>query len=351
MEKQSKGLIHIIWTLSQGGAEKFCLELARCSVHDRIIVVKRGENSLLPLSTVIYLNGNIYGKIRFLLEMTRGKTVFIWMYKSYLLFAPLSLIRNVVFCIHHDLKFWHEEKISTKISILLSAVFQRFFFRNPCIFVSEASRVSHSKVGYNIKSSEIIYNGVKDLPKLNKKKSTRKMIYVGRKDPIKNIDLAFKICCEMVDLGKMDMATFVGAGLDSWYGEELSERYDVDTDVLKKIRFLGFQTNLDSLYGESDLLILTSHSESCPMSVIEAVRSGLVIATTDVGDVRKMISNENIFFETEEEAVKKISNLFENPIKVQELQATNRKTYESKFDLKSVRKKYEASAQSFFSSK
>ena len=351
MEEQSKGLVHIIWTLSQGGAEKFCLELARCSVHDKIIVVKRGENSLLPLPSVIYLNGSIYGKIRFLLEMTRGKIVFIWMYKSYLLFAPLSLIRNVVFCIHHDLKFWQEEKTSTKISILLSALLQRFFYRNPCIFVSEASRLSHLKIGYTVKRSQIIYNGVKDLPELKRKKSSRNMIYVGRKDPIKNIDLAFKISCEMVHLGVMDKVTFVGTGLDRSYGGELSERYNVGTDVLNKMSFIGFQTNLDSLYGESDLLILTSHSESCPMSVIEALRSGLVVATTDVGDVRKMISNENIFFETEKEAVEKISNLFENPIKVQEIQAANRKMYESKFDLKSVRKKYEASARGIFSSK
>ena len=103
MEEQSKGLVHIIWTLSQGGAEKFCLELASYSVHDRIIVVKRGENSLVQLASVIYLDGNIYSKMHLLLELTRGKTVFIWMYKSYVLFAPLSIIRKVVFCIHHEI--------------------------------------------------------------------------------------------------------------------------------------------------------------------------------------------------------------------------------------------------------
>ena len=351
MEEQSKGLVHIIWTLSQGGAEKFCLELASCSPHDKIIVVKRGSNSLSPLSSVHFLDGNIYRKSRLLLKITRGKPVFIWMYKSYLLFAPLSLIRRCILCIHHDLKYWRQEKKSTKISVVMSAIFQRYLFRTPCIFVSEASRTSHLKFGFNIRKSEIIHNGVKDLPIPIKTKSTRKMIYVGRKDPIKNIDLAFKISCSLVQLGKIDKVTFIGSGLDKEYGDELSERYDVDTIVRNRISFLGFRNNLDNLYGESDLLILTSHSESCPMSVIEATRSGLVVASTDVGDVRKMVSKENIFFKTEEEAVNKISNLFENPRKVQKLMTLNRKTYESEFDLKSVRKKYEASAQSILSSK
>jgi len=101
MEERSKGLVHIIWTLSQGGAEKFCLELASCSVHDRIIVVKRGENSLVHPASVIYLDGNIYSKMSLLLQLTRGRTVFIWMYKSYLLFSPLSIVRKVVFCIQN----------------------------------------------------------------------------------------------------------------------------------------------------------------------------------------------------------------------------------------------------------
>lgn len=350
MEKESNGLVHIIWSLNQGGAERFCIELANCSTDDSIIVAKHCDNALDYKSNVVYLEGSPLKKLSSVFRITKGKVVFIWMYKSYLFFALLQIFRPLVLCIHHDLRYWQNERITTRFSIIISLILQRLL-KTPCIFVSEASLKSHERIGFDGRVSKVIYNGVKDNNSLIDTSLKRTMIYVGRKDPIKNVDLAFNISVELLTIGIVETVTFVGTGLDIDYRNELVEKYNVSKSVSNKLDFLGFQKNLDDLYEMSDLLLLSSHSESCPMSVIEAARSGLAIASTDVGDVRIMIHKDNVFYDSKENAVEGISTLFSNPNLMFELKKKNRRIFEDRFDLERVRRDYEESAKSLFSSK
>jgi glycosyltransferase involved in cell wall biosynthesis len=51
------------------------------------------------------------------------------------------------------------------------------------------------------------------------------------------------------------------------------------------------QAELASFYRLADLLLLTSNSEGMPRCVVEALRCGLPVVTTDVGEVRRMVKN------------------------------------------------------------
>jgi glycosyltransferase involved in cell wall biosynthesis len=52
------------------------------------------------------------------------------------------------------------------------------------------------------------------------------------------------------------------------------------------------------LYAGFDLFALSSDTEQMPLSVIEAMASGLPVVSTDVGDVRGMVAEENTRFVT-----------------------------------------------------
>lgn len=63
-----------------------------------------------------------------------------------------------------------------------------------------------------------------------------------------------------------------------------------------RVEFLGQVRDLRDFYHSLDLFALTSSTEQMPISVLEAMASGLSVISTDVGDVKQMVSAENAPF-------------------------------------------------------
>ena len=63
--------------------------------------------------------------------------------------------------------------------------------------------------------------------------------------------------------------------------------------VAEYVTFTGHRNDTPALYADFDIFALSSDTEQMPLSVIEAMASGLPVVSTDVGDVRAMLATEN----------------------------------------------------------
>jgi glycosyltransferase involved in cell wall biosynthesis len=71
------------------------------------------------------------------------------------------------------------------------------------------------------------------------------------------------------------------------------ERLAAALGVSQRVRFAGYHPDPATFYAEFDVFALSSDTEQMPLSVLEAMASGLPIVTTDTGDVRLMVAEEN----------------------------------------------------------
>jgi glycosyltransferase involved in cell wall biosynthesis len=63
-------------------------------------------------------------------------------------------------------------------------------------------------------------------------------------------------------------------------------------DLAGRVVFAGHRTDLPPWYRAFDAFALSSDTEQMPLSLLEAMASGLACASTDVGDVREMLPSE-----------------------------------------------------------
>ena len=76
------------------------------------------------------------------------------------------------------------------------------------------------------------------------------------------------------------------------------ERLTRDLGLGERVRFTGHLDDPAALYRIFDMFALSSDTEQMPLSVIEAMASGLPVAATAVGDVAAMLAAENQAFVT-----------------------------------------------------
>jgi glycosyltransferase involved in cell wall biosynthesis len=66
--------------------------------------------------------------------------------------------------------------------------------------------------------------------------------------------------------------------------------------VVDRVQFAGHHQDTTAFYAQFDIFALSSDTEQMPLSVIEAMASGLPVVSTAVGDVPMMVAAENARF-------------------------------------------------------
>ena len=80
----------------------------------------------------------------------------------------------------------------------------------------------------------------------------------------------------------------VGDRLASDHGEDL-EPYFAASGLGPRLRRLGYREDIPAILAAADIFVLPSHFEGLPMSVIEAMLSGLPVVATDISGPREQV--------------------------------------------------------------
>lgn len=118
---------------------------------------------------------------------------------------------------------------------------------------------------------------------------------------------------------------------------ELNESVN-DNNLQNVVIFYGARNDVSSLLKGMDVFIMPSESEGLPMSIIEALRQGMYIMSTDTGAIPEMIKGEfgEIIDRNPNNIAKSIENLIDNKIINNETKKLARKHYLKHFTLRTM---------------
>lgn len=103
----------------------------------------------------------------------------------------------------------------------------------------------------------------------------------------------------------------------------------------EQVRFLGWRTDLRTIYGATDVFVLTSRNEGTPVALIEALASGVPGVSTDVGGVRDVVADGEtglvVPFGSPEALAASVAELLASPERRRDMGARGREAVLSKF--------------------
>jgi glycosyltransferase involved in cell wall biosynthesis len=109
-----------------------------------------------------------------------------------------------------------------------------------------------------------------------------RLLYVGRFDPVKGVDLLIEALAELKQRGRTLPLTLIGFGPEEPRLRELAVQRGVDGQVTFAGKVLG--DALMEAYGRCSLFVLPSLSEGQPLTLLEAWAARRPVLATAVGD-------------------------------------------------------------------
>ncbi|MGG3478579.1 glycosyltransferase [Peribacillus frigoritolerans] len=185
------------------------------------------------------------------------------------------------------------EKELDRIGIKLQNIAYRFFNYIP-VAISTSVKNSITDL-YKIKSDiPLINNGI-DIEKyifkgIKKNSGIINLIHIGRFSPQKNHDFLIDVFSRVAKEKSNVRLRLVGDG-------ELRKHIEDKVKfmgIVDRVEFLGIREDIPNLLAESDIFLMSSDWEGLPLTLLEAMASGLPIVATKVGgipDVAKHNSN------------------------------------------------------------
>ena len=193
-------------------------------------------------------------------------------------------------CVHTVHNVAHEEA-EGRLQKIVNTIYFKLGWSVPVALSPEVLNTIVSFYGLKAEKVPMIYNGV-DLGKCCPKEfydlgKPARLLHIGRFTEQKNhkglleafaqISKEYPDCCLQL-IGDGDLQTE-------------TETYARTLGIQEKVLFLGNQTNVYSFLKEADIFLLPSKFEGMPMTIIEAMGTGLPIVAAAVGGVPDMLED------------------------------------------------------------
>lgn len=203
--------------------------------------------------------------------------------------ARLSGIRTCIHTVHNVA----DKEAEGRIQKIINTVYFKLGWSRPVALSPQVQKTIVDFYGMPQEESvPVIYNGV-DMGRCLTKATyasgkTLKLLHVGRFNEQKNHTglleafQLFRQSCpesELILLGDGELL-------------EQTKQLANNLGILDSVRFLGSQSNVYPYLQQADIFLLPSKYEGMPMTIIEAMGTGLPIVATAVGGVPDMITHE-----------------------------------------------------------
>lgn len=110
----------------------------------------------------------------------------------------------------------------------------------------------------------------------------------ARLDPIKNLGFLLDCFAGYLRIVPDAWLVIVGDGSD----RQALEKHSDDLGLTNHVIFTGVRYNIEEYLSLFDIYAITSHNEGLPLSVLEAMSSGLPVVAVDVGSLARVICPE-----------------------------------------------------------
>jgi len=298
-------ILHVFSTFAVGGPQRRFATVARALDGYRHLIAAMDDNhaaagllgdvdhELVTLSMVKGSSLDIRNLLR-LRRLLKDKSAdllctYNWGSIEAVIANRLTLKCQIVPHLHFEDGFGPDE--SQHAQLPRRVAMRRLFLKNTRVIVPSRTLEKIAADVWGLRNVGFVPNGIDTTlfyPAETRPGTDFKIGTVGALRPEKNFGLLIRAFAES---GLADCARLVIAG----DGPQLNELKNIaeSLGIAVSIEFPGHIADPATLYRSFDVFAMSSDTEQMPLSLLEAMASGLPVIATDVGDVAAMLSDDN----------------------------------------------------------
>lgn len=323
-------ILHIIDTLSVGGAEKILVST--------INGLPEFEHHLIYLASPDDLLGEVNKECRVLKLKWRSRFSFIndiFIIRKYIKENQISIVHSHLFiatiiarlATPADVKFFTTIHNRPSKSYLknrpLFRLFEKITYkrRHKLIAVSKTVLDDYNEC-IGLKGPGIVVNNFiedkffrQEIKSLSKDKKLR-LVSVGNLHYQKNYPYLFTVF--------KNLPSSISLDIYGWGDMKMQFQKEIEKSKLN-IRLCGVRHDIEKILLNYDAFILASHYEGQPLVVLEAMASGIPVILSDIASLREVTNGHALFFDINDpsDLRKKLIAVLNNEIDLEELTKTN----------------------------
>ena len=364
-----KLVTHLIVGLGKGGAETMLYQVLKYRTDSELThrVISLGashyyEQPIRELGVELIelpLKKNPVSALLRLPGLVKGSdTLCCWMYHANLLgyvAGKLAGVKKIVWCIRHSNL---DPKLNSAMTLRINRICARWSAKvSAVVYNGNRAREVHEQMGYCRSIGHVVDNGCdceEYAPNPSAGESLRKELGIAEdqkivlsltKDtPIKDVPTFLKAFSALKQTRMDTVAVLCGPGMVDTNENITGLCGKLGLVPGRDIYLLGLRHDVPRLLAGCDLFVLHSAGEAFPNTLLQAMACGCLCVTTDVGDARLILAQDDCVVPPGEAAVlsDKMREIFElTHAQMEQMRVDNRKSAQERFEVSQIIRNYE----------